>query len=91
MVQAPSEWIDLFKQETVMGTELDAASAVQADINRTIMIAADCLNRAGRNTITAADALFLAHDHPASGPLAEGPGRTSGSAGGRITTQADLS
>lgn len=72
-----------------MGTEIDTAAAVQADIDIAVVVAADRVDRTGQDAFTAADAQFFSHDYPTPRTLAECAGRAGGSAGSRVTPQAD--
>jgi len=88
-VQTPQQRVDFAKFQAVMRTELDAAAAVNADIYIGLFIAAHRVNRTGSYALSAPDALLLANDDPAAGPLTEGAGRTDFSTWCGIAGQTD--
>jgi hypothetical protein len=61
---------------------------VNTDEDLSIQVAADGIHRTGGHALAATDAELLPDHHPASLPLAEGPGGTGRGTGSRIAGQA---
>ena len=73
-----------------MGTKVNAAAAMKAYIDITVVIFTHGINRTGGNAFSTFDTLLLSDDYAAPLPLTEGAGRTSGNTWSWVAAQTDL-
>lgn len=71
-----------------MGTERNAAAAVDTYERRTGVVEIDCVNRAGLGARSTAVAKVHFNNHSSALPLRVGPGGTSLNTGGRVAGKA---
>ncbi len=72
-----------------MGAEIDTAAAVQANIDRTMLVLTYRIDRASRYALTASDTLLFTDDDPAPLALTESAGRAGSDTRRRVTAKAD--
>lgn len=70
-------------------TEINTAATVQADIDRSVLILINRINRTGSDTFPTPDALLFADNDAASLPLTESSCRAGSNTGCRIAAEAD--
>lgn len=88
-MKTPGQRIQIIKLQTIVRTKIDTTAAMQADINLSMVILANRINRTGGDTFPTPDAMLFSDHNTTSRTLAEGTGWAGGNTGSRVTAQTD--